>query len=149
VPGRPAAGQVADRRAAGGRARRGVGGVGDDQVGRGDVQGVAERSQHLKRQPFRGAGDQPVDLRGGQRDAALGQQRNKLGGGEQAAFGHQLAQSPAVADLSSHPELPVVVAVAVVVVPASGVALLASAAWTVASSAACSVRVRKSEDTQV
>ena len=70
----------------GGLARGGVRGGGGDQLGRGDLEDVAERGEDGQGQPFRGAGDQPVDLGGGQRDAAFGEQRHQVGGGEQPAL---------------------------------------------------------------
>ena len=102
-PGRAQLSRAGDgaRAGAGGLAGGGVLGAGDDQVGRGDLEDVAERGEHRQRQPFGGAGDQPVDLGGGQVDAALGQQRRQLGGGEHPAGGHDLAQPPVVADLAA------------------------------------------------
>ena len=107
-------------------------GGGDDQLGRGGLEDVAQRGQYRQGQSFRGAGDQPVHLRGGQVDAALPQRRHQLGGGEHAVGGHHLAQPPPVADLALHRAV-----------------LVPSAASTVASSTRRNVRVRKSEDTQV
>ena len=113
----------------------GVLGGGGHQVGRGALQDVAERGQHLQRQPLRGAGHQPVDLGGGQVDAAVVQHRHQLGRGVDLVPGHHLAQVPGVADLASY------VCLTVAWVP--------RAAATVASRCRRRVRVRKSEDTQV
>ena len=96
----------AGRSPGGGLADPGVLCGGGHQLGRGAGQDVAECGHHLQRHPFGGAGDQAVDLGGGQFDAALAEQRNQFGGGVDPVLGHHFAQPPGVADLALHVCLP-------------------------------------------
>ena len=81
-------------------------------------------------------------------DAAFGQQRREVGGGEQPAGGHDLAQPPLVADVAAF--IGCSRSAAAPIVAAAVPAAVGSVAWVrVASRARRRVRVRKSEDTQV
>jgi hypothetical protein len=90
-------------------------------------------ASNRKGQPFRGAGDQTVNLGGGQPDAAFGQVWHELGDGEHTSGGHQLSQAPPIADLAWHHEI----------LPGR------RAASMMASRTRRRERVRKSEETQV
>ncbi len=62
------------------------------------VQDVAQRREDGQAQPFRHAGDQPVDLLPGQSDPAGSQPRDHVGRGEHPRLGHQPPQVPLVGD---------------------------------------------------
>ena len=65
-------------------------GNGLDEVVHRAVQDVEQRHEDLQAQPLRPLGDQPVDLAGRQRDPAVGQRADQVGGGEHPAVGHHL-----------------------------------------------------------
>ena len=77
-------------------------GDGLDEVVHRAVQNVEQCHEDLQAQPLGPLGDQTVDLARGQGDAAVGQQRDDVGGGEHPAVRHDLAQVPAVVEPGGH-----------------------------------------------
>lgn len=73
-----------------------------DQLVHRAVQDVAQRHEDLQTQPLGALDDQPVDLAGGQPDAAARQRLDQIGGGEHPPLGHDRAQVPAVVELCGH-----------------------------------------------
>ena len=73
-----------------------------DQIARPAPEDVAQRGEHVQRQPFRGVHDEPVDLRGGQMDPTLREQRCELGRLPEPVLGHPLSQQPPVVHLLAH-----------------------------------------------
>ena len=91
-PGGAGASQWARARSPWRSSRRVLGG-GGHRVGRGALQEVAQRGQDLQRQPLAGAGDETVDLGGGQVDPALRAAGAPISrGGGEARLGQRLAR---------------------------------------------------------
>ena len=87
---------------AGSLANLSVGGGDFDEIFDADVEDVAQCGQGVQAQTLRRRGDQAEDLFAGKVNAALGEQRNQVSGGEHVAGGHELAQVPLVAHLLDH-----------------------------------------------